>query len=56
MNDADFTDEGGKGPTRFLYCQGRQSQPSNFTAVGNGGYAVGIYPGNELEWLASYYA
>lgn len=31
VNDADFTDEGGKGPTRFIYCMCQQTKPKNAT-------------------------
>ena len=58
VNDADFCDEGGKGPTRFIYCMCQQTKPAaarNVTFVGGGGYHMGIYPGNEMQWLSSFY-
>ena len=54
VNDADFCDEGGKGPTRFIYCMCQQTKPraaQNVTFHGGGGYQVGTFPGNEFEWL-----
>mmetsp|Transcript_29461 Transcript_29461/g.77236 ORF Transcript_29461/g.77236 Transcript_29461/m.77236 type:complete len:435 (+) Transcript_29461:67-1371(+) len=55
VNDADFTDEGGKGPTRFIFGLSQQTKPVNFTGKGGGGYQVGTFPGTELEFLASYF-
>jgi hypothetical protein len=55
VNDADFCDEGGKGPTRFIYCMCQQTAPKGAQAVGGGGYHMGIFPGNEFEWLSSFY-
>eukprot|EP00035_Acanthoeca_spectabilis_P017171 m.358893 g.358893 ORF g.358893 m.358893 type:complete len:307 (+) comp16621_c0_seq1:421-1341(+) len=55
VNDADFTDEGGKGPTRFIFDLSQQTKPTNFTGKGGGGYQVGIFPGTELEFLSSFY-
>ena len=49
---------GGNGPTRFIYCMGQQTKPAaaaNVTFLGGGGYHVGTFPGNELEWLSSFY-
>ena len=57
MNDADFCDEAGSGPTRFLYAMGEQTAPANASrAGGSGGYFLGVYEGNEYEWLASFFA
>eukprot|EP01051_Picozoa_sp_SAG22_P029129 SAG22_NODE_10642_length_523_cov_1.455189_1_plen_63_part_00 len=54
---ADFCDEGGKGPTRFIYCMCQQTKPQNATVTpGGGGYQMGLFPGNEFEWLSSFYA
>ena len=58
VNDADFCDEGGKGPTRFLYCMCQQTKPraaQNVTFRGGGGYHIGTFPGNERQWLSSFY-
>ena len=56
VNDADFCDEGGTGPTRFIYSLCQQTKPANATyAHGGGGYHLGSYPGNEFEWLSSFY-
>jgi hypothetical protein len=58
VNDADFCDEGGEGPTRFIYCMCQQTKPAaahNVTFRGGGGYHVGLFPGNEFEWLSSFY-
>ena len=56
VNDADFCDEGGSGPTRFIYCLGQQTAPANFTrGHSGGGYHVGEFPGNESQWLSSFF-
>jgi hypothetical protein len=58
VNDADFTDEGGKAPTRFIYGMCQQTKPLNFTDTsyhGGGGYHLGTFPGNEFEWLSSFF-
>ena len=57
VNDADFCDEGGKGPTRFIYGMCQQTKPAAFDDGyhGGGGYHIGIFPGNEFEWLSSFY-
>ena len=58
VNDADFCDEGGKGPTRFIYGLCQQTRPlaaRDEPSRGGGGYHVGIFPGNEFEWLSSFY-
>ena len=56
VNDADFCDENGKGPTRFVYATGEQTAPANASrAGGSGGYHIGIYPGNEFEFLSSFW-
>ena len=56
VNDADFCDESGSGPTRFIYgmsCQNRK--PGASGKCGNF-YSVGIFDGNESEWLSSYFS
>eukprot|EP00040_Diaphanoeca_grandis_P017868 m.93929 g.93929 ORF g.93929 m.93929 type:complete len:428 (+) comp26661_c0_seq1:139-1422(+) len=55
VNDADFTDEGGKGPTRFIYDLSQQTKPLNFSGASGGGYQLGVYNGTELQWLQSFY-
>lgn len=56
VNDADFCDEGGKGPTRFIYAMCEQTAPRNASRTGGGGgYHMGVYPGNESQWLSSFY-
>ena len=57
-NDADFCDEGGHGPTRFIFDTSMQGRPPNTTIHGSntGGYHLGVYPGNESEWLRSFFA
>ena len=56
VSDADFCDEGGKGPTRFIYCANEQTTPPNASRLGGGGgYHMGLFSGNELEWLSSFY-
>jgi hypothetical protein len=62
VNDADFCDEGGKGPTRFIYGMCQQTKPANATAwdkahglLGSGGYHLGTFDGNESEWLSSFF-
>jgi hypothetical protein len=56
VNDADFCDEGGKGPTRFIYGMCEQTAPINASHKGgSGGYQLGTFPGNEFEWLSSFF-
>jgi hypothetical protein len=56
VNDADFCDEGGKGPTRFIYGMCEQTAPINASRKGgSGGYQLGTFPGNEFEWLSSFF-
>jgi len=53
VNDADFCDEEGKGPTRFIYATSSQGSPKGVHDAFIGGYQMGISPGNEMEWLSS---
>ena len=58
VNDADFTDEGGAGPTRFIYGMCQQTKPANSSDDnyhGGGGYHIGTFPGNEFQWLSSFF-
>jgi len=57
VNDADFCDENGAGPTRFIYGMSCQTRPAANASDGGCGnfYSLGVYPGNESEWLSSYF-
>ena len=55
-SDADFTDQGGKGPTRFIFVQNWQGKPPGWVGSGGGFYQVGVFEGTEFEWLSSYFA
>ena len=57
VNDADFCDEGGAGPTRFIYGMSCQTRPAANSSDGTCGnfYSLGVYPGNESQWLSSYF-
>ena len=56
VNDADFCDESGRGPTRFIYGMSLQTAPANASrSGGDGGYHMGVYEGNEFEWLSSFF-
>ena len=55
VNDADFCDEGGSGPTRFIYAMSSQGSPKGVHDKFWGGYQMGTFPGNEMEWLSSFY-
>jgi hypothetical protein len=46
-----------KGPTRFIYGVSCQTRPVANASDGGCGnfYQLGIFPGNESEWLASYF-
>ena len=53
---SDFCDEGGKGPTRFIYGMCEQTAPKNASRTGGaGGYQLGTFDGNESEWLSSFF-
>ena len=54
-SDADFCDEGGTAPTRFLYQTNAQTHPRNWSGMASSGYQLGVYNGTEFEWLSSYY-
>ena len=54
-SDADFCDEGGKGPTRFIYEQNSQgSAHSGFSGKAGYFYQLGLFDGNEFEFLSSF--
>ena len=57
--DADFCDEAGKGPTRFIYeqnTQGTAHREPPWSGRGGGFYQVDVFDGNEFEFLASFFA
>ena len=57
VSDADFCDEGGRAPTRFIYAANQQTKPKNATTgAGGGGYHMGVFNGTELEWLRSFFS
>ena len=56
VSDADFCDEGGKGPTRFIHQQNTQgSAHSGFEGKGASFYQVSIFDGTEFEFLSSFF-
>ena len=56
VSDADFCDEGGHGPTRFIYEQNTQgSGHSGFEGKGASFYQVNVFDGNEFEFLESFF-
>ena len=52
----DFCDESGSGPTRFIYAMSCQNRKPNATGECGNFYSVGIFDGNESEWLSSYFS
>lgn len=54
-SDADFCDQGGVGPTRFIYEQNWQGKPTHFDGKGITFYQVELFDGNEFEFLSSFF-
>ena len=54
-SDADFTDQGGKGPTRFIFIQNWQGMPRGWDGKFGDFVQVGEFDGTEFEWLSSYF-
>ena len=54
-SDADFTDEGGRGPTRFIFEQNWQGKPPGWEGEDGGFYQVGLFAGTEFEFLSSFF-
>ena len=54
-NDVDFCDNGGAGPTTFIYGFCAQTRPANATGYFGDGYMVGTSPLSAVEWLASFF-
>lgn len=55
VNDVDFCDAGGAGPTTFIYGFCAQTKPANATGSFGDGYMVGSSPLSAVEWLASFF-
>jgi hypothetical protein len=55
VNDVDFCDNGGFGPTTFIYGFCAQTKPANATGPFGDGYMVGTSPLSAVDWLASFF-
>ena len=55
VNDVDFCDNGGAGPTTFIYGFCAQTKPANATGHFGDGYMIGVSPLSAVEWLASFF-
>jgi hypothetical protein len=55
VNDVDFSDLGGVGPTYFIYGTCAQTAPSNFTGKAGNFYQLGLFNGTQGEWLGKFF-